>query len=135
MNKSFVILFAILFICIVIGIFYYFIFARETTETIQLGSGSKNMVQHGVDFSDGKSVDVIDYQGHYLLVSSLRVGESHPPHATGPGCPEQHWHAESAVTAVIDGTVHSDPLSGGCGFGTLSERPVMMYFPNELLAE
>lgn len=98
-------------------------------------SAPKSMVKNGVDFSDGKSVDVIDYEGHYLLVKDLRVGPSHPPHATGSGCPAQHWHADRAVIAVNDGSTQSDPNGGGCGFGTLAERPVMMYFPNELLAD
>jgi hypothetical protein len=96
---------------------------------------SRNMILNGVDFTNGQSVEVIDYEGSYLLVSSLRVGQSHPPHATGPGCGAQHWHADNSVTAVNNGKILSDPLAGGCGFGTLVERPIMMYFPHELLAD
>lgn len=95
----------------------------------------KNMVQHGVDFSDQKAVEVIDYEGSYLLVSKLRVGEPHPKHADGPGCELKHWHADNSVTAVNNGNVLLDPMPGGCGFGSLDERPVMNYFPHELLAE
>ena len=123
-------------IVIVLGIFYYISFVSKTeTLTLDGAATEKNMIKNGVDFSDGNAVEVIDYDGHYLLVKDLHVGQSHPPHATGPGCAAQHWHADGAVTAVNDGTTQSDPLSGGCGFGTLTERPVMNYFPNELLTE
>lgn len=102
----------------------------ETTET-----APKNMVQHGVDFSDQKAVEVIDYDGDYILVSALRIGEPHPKHADGPGCPEKHWHADAPVTAVNNGKILEDPAAGGCGFGTLAERPIANYFPHDLLAE
>ena len=131
MTKYLLIALAFLFFIIAISFL-----VNVKDETVVLESpGEKNMVKNGVDFSDGKSVDVIDYEDHYLLVKDLRVGEAHPAHATGPGCPEKHWHAGNPVTAVNDGSVQSDPLSGGCGFGTLEQRPVMNYFPNELLAE
>lgn len=79
-------------------------------------------------FNNGEAMEVIEYQGTYIPVSALRVGLSHPPHATGPGCPKDHWHADAPATA-LDGTVYPDPLPGGCGFGTLEDRPVMNYFP------
>lgn len=97
--------------------------------------GERSMVKNGVDFSDGKAVEVIDYEGDYILVRALRIGESHPRHADGPGCPLQHWHADEEVTAVNTGKVMGDPFSGGCGFGTLQERPIANYFPHELLAD
>ncbi len=134
MNRNIIIVAAVIIICIILAIYYIFVIKEETV-VLDSPQGEQSMIKNGVDFSDGKSVDVIDYEGHYLLVKDLRVGESHPPHATGPGCAAQHWHADGAVLAVNDGSMQSDPLSGGCGFGTLSERPTMMYFPNELLAE
>jgi len=78
----------------------------------------------------GEAIEVIMYNDVYLPVSALRVGEAHPPHATGPGCPEQHWHADAPVTAVNDQTIHPDPLPGGCGFGTLLGHPIYNYDPN-----
>ena len=134
MNKNLLIILP-LGVFLLIGIFWFNSKTDPAPAETNENPEPKNMVQHGVDFSNGQSVDVIDYEGDYLLVSKLRVGESHPAHATGPGCGDKHWHADDPVTAVNNGRVLSDPLTGGCGFGTLSERPVMMYFPNELLAE
>jgi hypothetical protein len=104
------------------------------TENAQ-NTNSKSMIKNGVDFSDGKSIEVIDYEGNYLPVSKLRIGEAHPPHATGPGCGNRHWHADKPVTAVNTGKVVSDPLPEGCGFGVLPEKPIMQYFPHELLGD
>lgn len=95
----------------------------------------KSKVLNGVDFSDGASVDVIDFEGDYLLVSKLRIGEPHPRHADGPGCGSQHWHTDSQIMAVNTGAILSDPVPNGCGFGTIQERSVLMYFPHELLAD
>jgi hypothetical protein len=85
-------------------------------------------------FKDGKAIEVIEYDDTYIPVSELRIGDAHPPHATGPGCPAKHWHADMPATAIND-VAYPDPLAGGCGFGTLDERPVANYFPHELLAE
>ena len=124
-----------LIIIIILGIFQYSNSKKNTEPAEQSTPAVKNMVQHGVDFSDGKAVEIIDYEGNYLLIDKLRVGEPHSKHADGPGCPEKHWHTDVPVTAVNNGAVLTDPLAGGCGFGTLNERPVANYFPNGLLAE
>lgn len=74
--------------------------------------------------TQGVPVEVINYNGVYIPIDQLHVGEIHPPHEYGDGCPAQHWHADGQVTAT-DGTVLTDPNAGGCGFGTLSERPIV----------
>ena len=73
---------------------------------------------------DEPMITVIEYRGEHIPVSQLRVGAKHPPHATGPGCPEDHWHADGSVTSV-EGSTFNDPNPGGCGFGTLSQKPSM----------
>ena len=85
-------------------------------------------------FNNGEAMAVIEYQGTYIPVSELRVGAPHPPHATGSGCTEDHWHADSGALA-LDSKRYPDPNSGGCGYGTLEERPVFNYFPHDQLAE
>lgn len=74
--------------------------------------------------TQGVPIEVIDYNGLYIPVDQLHIGEIHPPHDYGEGCPAQHWHADGQVSAT-DGTVLADPNAGGCGFGTLSERPIV----------
>lgn len=133
--KKFLLIFVPLAVIIILGLFYYSNSKPATQSEEQTTPPVKNMVQNGVDFSDGKAVEVIDYDGSYLLVSKLRIGEPHPKHSEGPGCPEQHWHADEPITAVNSGQVLTDPLVGGCGFGILNERPIMNYFPHELLAD
>jgi hypothetical protein len=71
---------------------------------------------------DEPMITVIEYRGEHIPVSQLRVGPKHPPHATGEGCPEDHWHADGPVTS-IEGNTFTDPNPGGCGFGTLKQRP------------
>lgn len=124
-----------LVVIIILGIIYFSNSKKGVESTEQPTPAVKSMVQHGVDFSDGKAVEIIDYEGNYLLINKLRIGEPHPKHADGPGCPEKHWHTDEPVTAVNNGVVLTDPVAGGCGFGTLNERPVANYFPHDLLAE
>lgn len=67
-------------------------------------------------------ITVIEYNGEYIPASQLHVGDKHPPHASGEGCSEIHWHAAGQVTS-LSGKKFSDPNPGGCGFGKLSEKP------------
>lgn len=133
--KKFILIFIPLVVVIFLGNFYFSKSQKNTEPTEQPTPTAKNMIQNGVDFSDQKAVEVIDYDGNYILINKLRVGEPHPKHADGPGCPEKHWHTDDPVTAVNNGQVLTDPAAGGCGFGTLNERPVANYFPHDLLAE
>lgn len=85
--------------------------------------------QTGVVPGGGEApIKVIRYQNDYIPVSQLRVGPAHPPHATGSGCPQEHWHADRAAVSV-SGKSFNDPNSGGCGFGTLAENPATDYTP------
>ncbi len=112
----------------------------KTGATDGAGSQTANEIKKGTDlgvnsqFNNGEAMAVIEYQGTYIPVSELRVGEPHPPHATGSGCTKQHWHADMPATA-LNGNSYPDPNSGGCGFGTLEERPVFNYFPHDQLGE
>lgn len=65
-------------------------------------------------------VEVIEYSGTHITIDQLRVGH----HTDGAGCPADHWHADQSVTAV-DGRTFSDPNPSACGFGTLSEKPIV----------
>lgn len=85
-------------------------------------------------FNDGKAMEVIEYDESLIPISQLRVGKTHPKHAQGEGCPEDHWHADYPATALNE-KVYPDPNPGGCGFGTLNARPIMNYFPHDQLGE
>lgn len=74
--------------------------------------------------SPKEMIKAIEYGGTHIPTSALRVGEVHPPHADGQGCPAKHWHADAPVTGV-SGEISSDPNPESCGFGTLDEKPVV----------
>jgi uncharacterized repeat protein (TIGR01451 family) len=67
---------------------------------------------------DAQLTQAIAYNDKLITVDQVHVG-------TGEECDEPHWHANGSTVTTTDGTVIEDPDPDGCGFGKVSEVPVV----------
>jgi hypothetical protein len=67
-------------------------------------------------------------------ISAIPYGDTYIPltevfPATADECPcpcdEDHWHANTGTARTVDGQVVSEPAESDCGFGKISETPVV----------
>lgn len=64
-------------------------------------------------------IEVIQYGNYYIPLDQVHSG-------TGSECDGAlHWHANSGSVITTTGMTLSDPAPSGCGFGKVSEMPVM----------
>jgi len=66
------------------------------------------------------TVRVIEYQGRQIPVEQLQTMHGH-----AEGCAVEHFHAMNTSVLAIDETIMED--AGNCGFGTVSETPIVVY--------
>lgn len=66
-----------------------------------------------------ETISVIQWMDYYIPIDQLFIVPGHEPY-----CSEDHWHTEGIVVTVQGGTT-GDPDPQNCGFGKVSEVPVM----------
>jgi len=65
-----------------------------------------------------RQIQAIYYQGRLIPINQVHVGQ-------GQECGQrEHWHASGNVQA-LDNTFLRDPNPSGCGFGAVSDVPVV----------
>lgn len=74
-----------------------------------------------ISMGGGESVSVISYGDSYIPVDQMHVFQ---PQGVD-SCKVDHWHANESDVVTLDGESVTDP--GGCGYGVVSENPVIEY--------